>query len=72
MTHDLADEGGSGRAELESLPRRSDALRCPHTEADRRCVLPPGHELDHVYPPQNAGPMTEDGPLAPVPSPVSQ
>ncbi|MDP9867566.1 MULTISPECIES: hypothetical protein [Streptosporangium] len=54
MTHDPADDGGSGWEEGEALPRRSDAPRCPHTEIDRRCVLPPGHELEHVYPHQQA------------------
>ncbi|MFF5112553.1 hypothetical protein [Streptosporangium sp. NPDC000509] len=43
------------RSEETTLPRRSDALRCPHTEGgERRCVLPPDHDLDHVYPHQKA------------------
>ncbi|WP_433238124.1 hypothetical protein ACQPYK_30220 [Streptosporangium sp. CA-135522] len=54
MTDNLAGEDGPGGEEQESLPRRSDALRCSHTEIDRRCVLPPGHELEHVYPHQKA------------------
>ncbi|MEV4250631.1 hypothetical protein AB0J63_45440 [Streptosporangium canum] len=56
MTHDLADNDGSGweTEDPASLPRRSDALRCPHTETGRRCVLPPRHELEHVYPHQKA------------------
>ncbi|MEU3168136.1 hypothetical protein [Streptosporangium sp. NPDC006930] len=45
----------AGSEETATLPRRSDALRCPHTEGgERRCVLPPGHDLDHVYPHQKA------------------
>ncbi|MER5425983.1 hypothetical protein [Streptosporangium roseum] len=56
MTHDPAADDGSGWGEKDpaSLPRRSDALRCPHTETGRRCVLPPCHELEHVYPHQKA------------------
>ncbi|MGV9307602.1 hypothetical protein ACWENQ_26250 [Nonomuraea sp. NPDC004354] len=33
------------------LPMREDAERCPSTDRGRRCVLPPGHRGDHVYPP---------------------
>ncbi|WP_329079411.1 MULTISPECIES: hypothetical protein [unclassified Streptosporangium] len=48
----VADDGSE---ETATLPRRSDALRCPHIEyGERRCVLPPDHELDHVYPYQKA------------------
>ncbi|GAA2877557.1 hypothetical protein GCM10010517_39110 [Streptosporangium fragile] len=55
MTHEAAGDGGSGREEQTSLPRRIDALRCDHVEpGERRCVLPPGHDLDHVYPFQEA------------------
>ncbi|MBG0833091.1 hypothetical protein HS041_35900 [Planomonospora sp. ID67723] len=46
--------GVSGIAESVALPRRGEASRCPHEEARRRCVLPPGHLLDHVYPHQRA------------------
>ncbi|GAA3411576.1 hypothetical protein [Streptosporangium vulgare] len=49
MTDEAAAADGS--EETATLPRRVDALRCPHTEpGERRCVLPPDHELDHVYP----------------------
>ncbi|MFJ2033608.1 hypothetical protein [Streptosporangium sp. NPDC087985] len=48
MTDNPDEVGPEG--EEQELPRRSDAPRCPHTELDRRCVLPPGHELEHVYP----------------------
>lgn len=35
----------------EPLPRREDADRCAAMDGDRRCVLPPEHDGDHVYPP---------------------
>ncbi|MEU7894905.1 hypothetical protein AB0B45_18850 [Nonomuraea sp. NPDC049152] len=35
----------------DRLPMREDAERCPSTDGDRRCVLPPEHRGDHVYPP---------------------
>ncbi len=54
MTRKPAADGGSGEGEEQPLPRRLDAPRCPHTEADRRCVLPSGHELEHVYPHRKA------------------
>ncbi|MEU0521200.1 hypothetical protein [Streptosporangium sp. NPDC006007] len=50
MTHQPADDGGSGHEEQSTLPRRDEASRCPHTEAGRRCVLPSGHGLEHIYP----------------------
>ena len=59
MTHEAAVDGGSGREEQVSLPRRVDAPRCPHTEeGERRCVLPPGHELEHVFPHQKASALS--------------
>lgn len=54
MTRQPAADGGSGHAEGGPLPRRTGALRCPRTEDDRRCVLPSGHELEHVYPHRKA------------------
>ncbi|GHH70988.1 hypothetical protein GCM10017673_23630 [Streptosporangium violaceochromogenes] len=50
MNHQPADDGGSGPAAQPELPRRAEAARCPHLEAGRRCVLPSGHDLKHVYP----------------------
>ncbi|GIH93263.1 hypothetical protein Psi01_38930 [Planobispora siamensis] len=44
--------GVSETAESMLLPRRGDALRCAHQSARRRCVLPPDHALEHVYPHQ--------------------
>jgi hypothetical protein len=32
------------------LPRRDEAVRCAEAEAGRRCVLPPEHPGEHVYP----------------------
>ncbi|MEU0484598.1 hypothetical protein ABZ260_36140 [Streptosporangium sp. NPDC006013] len=53
MAEEVAVDGESGGP--APLPRRDDASRCPHTEHDeRRCVLPPGHDLKHVYPHQQA------------------
>jgi hypothetical protein len=61
MTHEAAVDGGSGRGEQVPLPRRVDALRCSYTEeGERRCVLPPDHELEHVFPHQKA-PVTCSG-----------
>ncbi|MEV7011420.1 hypothetical protein [Streptosporangium sp. NPDC051022] len=54
MTHQPAADGGLEDEEREPLPRRTDAPRCPHTEDDRRCVLPSDHELEHVYPHRKA------------------
>ncbi|GAA3102503.1 hypothetical protein [Streptosporangium carneum] len=54
MTHQPAVDGDPGQEEGEPLPRRLDAPRCPHTDADRRCVLPSDHELGHVYPHRKA------------------
>ncbi|GAA3447181.1 hypothetical protein [Planomonospora venezuelensis] len=51
---DNGARGASGIAEPASLPRRGETPRCAHQEARRRCVLPPGHLLDHVYPHQRA------------------
>src|SRR3954453_8221135 len=46
MTHEATVDGGTGREEQVSLPRRADARRCSYTErGERRCVLPPDHEL---------------------------
>lgn len=48
----VADDGSGGPA---PSPRRSDTSRCPHAEHDeRRRVLPSGHDLEHVYPHQQA------------------
>ncbi|GII01506.1 hypothetical protein Pta02_35140 [Planobispora takensis] len=44
--------GVAGAVEPMLLPRREDAPRCAHQSARRRCVLPPGHTLEHVYPHQ--------------------
>jgi hypothetical protein len=58
MSHETAVDGGTGREEQVSLPRRADAPRCPYTEqGERRCVLPPDHELEHVFPHQKASAM---------------
>ncbi|MDP9844425.1 hypothetical protein [Streptosporangium lutulentum] len=55
MTHEAAVDGVNGREEDMSLPRRADALRCPYAEqGERRCVLPSGHDLEHVFPHQMA------------------
>jgi|GEM_PF-6711467 len=52
---DEAAVADAGSEETATLPRRSDALRCPHAEGgERRCVLPADHALDHVYPHQKA------------------
>ncbi|WP_230881845.1 hypothetical protein [Planomonospora sp. ID91781] len=45
---------GSSAAQAR-LPRREAALRCTQENAHRRCILPPGHVLDHVYPPRGLG-----------------
>jgi hypothetical protein len=50
-----ASEGGHGSSAQATLPRREAALRCPQENARRRCILPPGHALDHVYPPRGIG-----------------
>ncbi|MER7129485.1 hypothetical protein [Streptosporangium saharense] len=54
MTHQPAEDGELGLEEERTLPRRLEAPRCPSTEAGRRCVLPVGHELGHVYPHRKA------------------
>ncbi|GGL54221.1 hypothetical protein [Planomonospora parontospora] len=48
-------DGRHGSAAQATLPRREAALRCPQENAHRRCILPPGHVLDHVYPPRGLG-----------------
>jgi hypothetical protein len=61
MTHEATVDGGTGREEQVSLPRRADARRCSYTErGERRCVLPPDHELEHVLPHQKTSVMCPD------------
>ncbi|MBG0816719.1 hypothetical protein [Planomonospora sp. ID82291] len=48
-------DGGQGSGAQATLPRREAALRCSQENAHRRCILPPGHALDHVYPPRGIG-----------------
>ncbi len=40
--------------EREPLPQREEAVRCASEENGRRCVLPPEHQGEHVYPPFTA------------------
>ena len=43
-----------------SLPSRDEAPRCSVMNDDRRCVLPPGHQGNHVFAPQQPRPEDED------------